>query len=610
MRRWIAAALLFVCIGGCASSTISRMPSPREMTLDEKIGQLFVYAGHGVFMNEQSQSYSALLHQVRDQHVGGLLWFVSNVYETAFLTRRLQQTAKIPLLVSADLEAGIGMRFEDTTFWPWNMAIAATGDPSLAEKAGRMVAREALELGINHIFAPVADVNNDPDNPVINVRSFGEDPNEVAKYVAAFVRGVQAEGVLATAKHFPGHGDTHTDSHRSLPILTVTRERMNEIELIPFRAAIAAGVDSIMIAHLAMPELDDTPLPGKRKRPKDSPYGHDASEITEDATIPASLSRKIVNDLLRKEMGYDGLVVTDALDMGGVIDHYEPGEAAVLAIEAGADQVVKSENTDAAIAGMKEAVRSGRLTEKRIDESVVRILRAKSRVKTPSPDLDRIFSSLDRPDHRAVAEQIAARAITLVREEAQALPVNRGAKMVELVVGDFAEAIPPVAALDRELRSRMHQAPERFLLDRNSDESDGAKVVEAAADAGLVLVAFTVRTRSGEGKVGVPDVARDVLEKLDSMGKPMIAVSFGNPYVLREVPFIRTYLAAYGIQPVMQVAAVRALFGETPITGRLPVTIPGLHPRGHGVEKKASRPPHVLRDRIEISEMRPLRPGN
>jgi len=586
------------------------MPTPQQMTLDEKIGQLFIYAGHGVFMNEQSQSYSALLHQVRDQHVGGLLWFVSNVYETAILTRHLQESAKIPLLVSADLEAGIGMRFEDTTFWPWNMATAATGDPSLAEKAGRMVAREALELGINHIFAPVADVNNDPDNPVINVRSFGEDPNEVAKYVAAFVRGVQAEGVLATAKHFPGHGDTHTDSHRSLPVLNVTRERMNEIELIPFRAAIAAGVESIMIAHLAIPALDDTPVPAKRTRQKDSPYGHDAAEIAEDATIPASLSKKIVNQLLRKELGYDGIVVTDALDMGGVTDHYDPGEAAVLAIEAGADQIAKSENTDAAIAGVREAVRSGRLTETRIDESVERILRAKSRVKKPRPDLDRIFTSLDRPDHRAVAEQIAARAITLVREAPQALPVNRDAKMVEIVIGDFAEAIPPVAALDRELRSRMRLAPTRFLLDRNSDDSDGAKVVEAAANADIVLVAFTVRVRSGQGKVGVPAVARDVLQKLDSLGRPMVAVSFGNPYLLREVPFIKTYLAAYGVQPVMQVAAVRALFGETPISGKLPVTIPGLHLRGHGVEKKASRPPHVLRERVEISELRPLRPGN
>lgn len=610
MKRWTAALLLFVCIGGCASSTISRMPTVQELTLDEKIGQLFVYAGHGVFMNEQSQSYSALLHQVRDQHVGGLLWFVSNVYETAFLTRRLQQTAKIPLLVSADLEAGIGMRFEDTTFWPWNMAIAATGDPSLAEKAGRMVAREALELGINHIFAPVADVNNDPDNPVINVRSFGEDPREVAKYVAAFIRGVQAEGVLATAKHFPGHGDTHTDSHRSLPVLKVTRERMNEIELIPFRAAIEAGVDSIMVAHLAMPALDDTPVPAKRNRPKDSPYGHDSFETAIDATIPASLSRKIVNDLLRKELGYDGLVVTDALDMGGVTDHYDPGEAAVLAIEAGADQVVKSENTDAAIDGVRAAVRSGRLTEKRIDESVARILRAKSRMKKASPDLERIFTSLDRPDHRAVAEQIAARAITLVREAPQALPINRESKMVEVVIGDFAEANPPVAALDRELRSRMHLPTERFVLDRNSDESDGARVVEAAANADVVLVAFTVRVRSGEGIVGVPEVAREVLEKLDSLGKPTVAVSFGNPYLLREVPFLKTYLAAYGIQPVMQVAAVRALFGETPISGKLPVTIPGLHPRGHGLERKAARPPHVVRERVEISEMRPLRPGN
>ncbi|HEX9160769.1 MAG TPA: glycoside hydrolase family 3 N-terminal domain-containing protein, partial [Thermoanaerobaculia bacterium] len=290
------------------------------MTFDEKVGQLFVYGAHGVFTNEHSAMYRELVRQVRENHVGGIIWFLSDVYETAWLTERLQREAKIPLLVSADLEAGIGMRFNDTTFWPSAMAVGATGDPKYAEELGRVTAREGRAIGINHILAPVADVNVDPDNPVINTRSFGEDPHEVARYVAAFVRGVQSEHVLATAKHFPGHGDTHVDSHRSLPVLDVTRQRLEEVELVPFRAAIDAGVAAVMIGHLSVPALDPTPVAVRdhAAAAAENPYGSTDQEIERDGSEPATVSHAIVTDLLRKEMHFDGLIVSDAFDMGGL----------------------------------------------------------------------------------------------------------------------------------------------------------------------------------------------------------------------------------------------------------------------------------------------------
>jgi beta-glucosidase-like glycosyl hydrolase len=226
-------------------------------------------------MSDSAARYREFLHQIRDNHVGGIIWFVSDVYETAFLTQKLQRESKIPLLVSADLEAGIGMRFNDTTFWPSAMAIAATGEPRFAEELGRIEAEEAKTIGINHILAPVCDVNVDADNPVINTRSFGEDPQDVARFVSAFIKGVQSENVLATAKHFPGHGDTHVDSHRSLPVLEVTRERMEKVELVPFRAAIDAGVASVMIGHLAVPSIDPTAAPVRDHvdQLEDNPYG-------------------------------------------------------------------------------------------------------------------------------------------------------------------------------------------------------------------------------------------------------------------------------------------------------------------------------------------------
>ena len=346
MRKLFALLLL----AGCASV-------PKPMTVDEKIGQLFVYAGHGIYLNEQSPEYRQLLHEVRDEHVGGIIWFVSDVYETAQLTKHLQAAAKTPLLISADLEAGIGMRFQDTTFWPWNMAVAATGDPKLAEEMGRITAREAKVIGINHVLAPVADVNVDPDNPVINTRSYGEDPQEVAKYVAAFVRGVQSEGVLATAKHFPGHGDTHVDSHRSMPVLEVTKDRLERVELVPFRAAIDAGVASIMIGHLSVPALDPTPAP-VREHLEINPYGVADTERERGGTEPASVSKPIITGLLRDAMHFDGLVVSDSFDMGGLVAHYDAGEAAIRAILAGQDMIMNSANTDAAIAAVKAAVLS------------------------------------------------------------------------------------------------------------------------------------------------------------------------------------------------------------------------------------------------------------
>jgi len=559
------------------------------MSLDEKIGQLFVFAGHGTFMNEGSAGYQRFLHQVRDNKVGGLLWFVSDVYETAWLNHKLQAEARTPLLISADLESGMGMRFPAVTFWPWPMAVAATGDPSWAEKEGQIVAREAKLLGINHIYAPVADVNNNAGNPVINARSFGEDPATVARFVAAFVRGVQSEGVLATVKHFPGHGDTETDSHRSLPVLKVDKARLDAIELLPFREAFAAGVGSVMTAHLSVPVLDGTPAPVREQRNAgENPYTRDLSEASPEATMPASLSSAITDRLLRQEMGFKGIVITDALDMGGLVDHFTPGEAAVRAIEAGADLLPKSPDTDDAIRGVREAVRTGRISEARIDRSVERILLAKSRVAPTPYDMNAIFRGLDPPSNRAVAQEIATRAVTLVREGAGALPIRAEARVVELVVSDFPEPGFALGDLDAALRARLRTPQLRFVLDRNSREEAAAPIIEAVRTADVVLVAFTVRVRSGEGKVGVPDIARRVLEQIASLKVPRVAVSFGTPYLLREVPSLETYIAAYGVQPVMQTAVARALFGESAISGRLPVTIPGLARVGDGIRKEAS----------------------
>lgn len=555
-----------------------------ELSTDEKIGQLFVPDAYGVYMSSSSYAYQRLERFVKERHVGGFVWFLSNVYENALLTKRLQAESRVPLFIASDLEAGMGMRFADTWYWPPAMAIAATGDTSLAEREGKQVALEAKSVGINWILAPVGDVNVAADNPVINTRSFGEDPNDVSRYVQAFIRGVHSEGLLATAKHFPGHGDTKTDSHRALPILEVTRERLERVELVPFRAAIEANVDSVMMGHLAVPALDPTPAPFVTAEQRDNRYSAGANEAPKNATLPATISKPMI-DLLRNDLHFQGLVVTDAFDMGGLTEHFDAGEAAVRAIEAGEDMILMPANADVAMDGVKKAVESGRIPMSRIDASVQRILDAKARVPFTVADTEVIFHTVDSEESRKIATEIATRAMTLVREENGVLPLTKSARVVVVGISDFAETTNPVAELDRELRKRLDTPPRSFTLDPRSSDADVTPIADAAKDADVVVLALAIRARSGAGQIAVPEIAQRAIQRLASGRAKQIAIAFGTPYLLREIPSVPTYICAYGPQPVLQIAAARALFGETKMSGKLPVTIPGFYDRGHGITR-------------------------
>jgi len=417
---------------------------------------------------------------------------------------------------------------------------------------------------------------------VINTRSFGEDPADVSRFVVSFIKGVQAEHVVATAKHFPGHGDTHVDSHRSLPILGVDRARLDRVELLPFRAAIDAGVRSIMIGHLAVPSLDDELVPVRLPGAGENPYGTAASEVPQNGTMPATTSKKIVGDLLRRDLKFDGLVVSDAMDMGGITEHFDAGEAAIRAIEAGQDQVLMSPNVDAAVAAVKAAVKSGRLSEARIDQSVRRILDAKAFAGAPVGTPEEIFSGIDTKEHRDLAANIARRSLTLVREQNGALPVKKNARVVIVTVSDFPETVSPLPDFEREMRKRVAAPPQTFLID--SRTSDAGPIAAATQNADVVVFALAVRARSGSGVLAAPEIARKLLAEI-APRVPTIAISFGTPYMLREIPTAGTYFCAYGVQPVMQLAAAHALFGEAPVSGKLPVTIPGLAPRGTGMTR-------------------------
>src|SRR5712664_4025807 len=337
----------------------------RKMTVDEKIGQLLFTTYHGSFTSTDAAAYQQILHDMNDLHVGGFINVThgsplgivkSQAYPTAVLNNQLQSKSKLPLLIGADFERGTAMRLDEGTSFPTAMALAAGGNLKDAYTMGKITALEARAVGVHWIYAPDADVNNNPGNPIINTRSFGENPERVAKFVGEFVRGVQENGGLATANHFPGHGDTAADSHIDLPVIRADRTRLDNLELVPFRAAISMQVDSIMTGHLNVPALEPDP------------------------NAPATLSHSILTDLLRKQLGYQGLIVTDAMDMGGITVRYAPGEAAVRAVVAGADALLMPPVPDAAFEALQAAVKSGRISKERLDASVRRILQAKARL--------------------------------------------------------------------------------------------------------------------------------------------------------------------------------------------------------------------------------------
>jgi len=565
-----------------------------RMSIEEKIGQLISVGINATFLNQDSDAYATLRHHIEDNKVGGIILFRGAVYESVILVNRMQQLAKYPLLISADLEAGAGMRFDDTVNFPWNMAVAATGNPNYARRQGEATGREARALGVQHIYAPVVDINNNAANPVINVRSYGEDPVEVGRFAAAFTEGAQRAGTIATAKHFPGHGDTAVDSHRGLPAINVSRERLNTVELVPFQAVVNAGVGSVMVGHIALPQIDSTvikPLPTEKKnKPLDTDEGGEIVE--EKATMPATMS-PVMGSILRKDLKFPGLIVTDALSMSGLTIYFTQEEAAVRAIEAGADQLLKPADVDAAFRGVREAVKSGRLREQRIEESARKILAAKydlglvAQRLAPIDTIDRAVSS---QDVTKLALEIAEHAITLVRDEDKLVPVRDlkpEARVVNIAItnGDDRTFIsnPFVSRMGRGGRKL-----DTIVLDERSSEQETQKALEMAKAADLVIASMYGRVRSGQARsVGLPDPGVRVLTTLVESKVKLLGISFGNPYLLQSFPGLRTYVVAYGDMPSLQQATARALLGEIDITGRLPISLPGLYPRGTGIQVKA-----------------------
>src|SRR5713226_1163885 len=548
----------------------------RSMTLDEKIGQLLFPTYHGTFTSTDSPAYQQMLHDVNDIHAGGFILVTrmtplgiekSQTYPTAVLSNQLQSKTKLPLLIGADFERGSAMRLDEGTSFPTQMAIAAGGDPRDAYTMGKITALEARQAGVQWIYAPVADVNNNPGNPIINTRSFGEDAARVSEFVSAYVRGVEENGALATGKHFPGHGDTAADSHIDLPVIRADRARLESLELLPFRAAIAAGDGRVMTGHLSVQAMEPDP------------------------NTPATLSHNILTDVLRKQLGFQGLVVTDAMDMGGITVRYAPGEAAVRAVVAGADCVLMPPVPDAAFEALQAAVKSGRIPKERLDASVRRILQAKARLGLNANrvvDVNAINKKLGSAEWQKEAQEISDRGLTLLRDNPHRLPLDGTKPSRALLLAFYADPEPyPGEDLERELRSRFDsvttlRADTRFV---------NASILKLPPPESydVAILALFVRVSDLKGNVDVPAEQAALAEQIYKTGKPVVTVGFGSPYLIERFPQAETWLAAFGISDVAQISVARALFGQIPVRGHLPVTVPGVNLKaGFGMELPAT----------------------
>ena len=572
-------ALVVVLLGACGRPSGLATPAPipsaaavgpetnvetllGELSVHDKIAQLVIPWIPGTYAAYDDDGFERAEAWVDSLHIGGVIVSIGSPLDVAAKLNRLQQRSRLPLLVGSDFEGGTSLRLNGGTLFPPNMGVGATGSDSAAYDLGRITALEGRAVGVQLAFAPVADVNNNPANPIINTRAFGEDPAEVGRMVAAEVRGLQDFGMLATAKHFPGHGDTGTDSHLALPVIPSSWARLDSVELVPFRAAIAAGVDVVMSAHIALPGIDS------------------------GLVRPGTVAHNILTGILRDSLGFRGMIVTDALNMAGVADAYG-AEAGVRAFLAGADLLLQPADPRAAIDAMERAVARGEITPERLDTSVRRVLEAKRALglfARRTVPLDSIPAVVGSAAFQADAAEMAARSIVMVKDSGGVIHGLARARPA-LTVVTYAEADNRTVgtALAAELWAQGFPVSLVRLWPASGPASYDS-VAAALRRTPVTLFATADRPVAGRGTIGLPAALTDLIART-AREQPTVLVSLGNPYVIGGLPEIGSYLIGWRSNAVTERAVARALTGAAPITGRLPIGIPPSYPRGWGLQR-------------------------
>src|SRR6266568_2025802 len=576
-HRLLVVAAVAGCAGSHAVGRLAPVPRPSSrvpvdsvlagLTVRQSVAQLVTPWLSGSYTSLDDSLFQVAVRWVDSLEIGGLIVSVGSPFDIAAKLNALQRRSRLPLLVSADLEWGAGMRLVGATAFPHIMAVGATRDPRDAHTIGAAAAVEGRAVGIHVNFAPDADVNNNPANPIINVRSFGEDPRAVSRLVQEYVRGLHEHGMLATLKHFPGHGDTQTDSHIGLPVIGAGYPRLDSLELLPFRAGIAADADVVMSAHIAFPALTGSDDPG-------------------------TLSAAVLTGLLRDSLHFQGLVVTDALMMGAIVAKYGAGEATVRAFLAGSDLLLMPADPDSAVNAMVAAVEAGRITRERLDQSVRRVLEVKRRLglfERRTVPLDSIMRVVGSKPLQDAANDVAARALTLVRDAGGRLHALR-AKPSRLTLIAYADEMN--GAVGQYLTDLLRQGGDTVEYFRLWPMSgtlsyDSARAVIARTPA-TVFVA-NVRPLAGRGTIALPDSLAQLITATDAT-RPTVLVSLGSPYLLNQTPAVKSYLIAWSGVRASERAVALALLGRVPIMGHLPIRLPPEYSVGWGVLIPDARP--------------------
>ncbi len=550
----------------------------RSLSPRERVAQLIMPWVPGEYAAVGSPEYEEVRRWVQDDKVGGLVLSIGLPLSYAAKLNHMQRIARVPLLIASDMENGTGMRLGGSyalpsllpqgggTVFPPVMALGATGSEELAYSLGKVLGAEARAVGVHLVFGPVLDVNANALNPVINVRSFGENPGLVSKLADAYIRGARENGLMTTGKHFPGHGDTETDSHIGLPLIRGTKAHLDSVDLPPFRAAVGNGIDAIMTAHIAV------------------------TGVLGDSAPPATLSPYFMTDVLRKEMKFDGLLVTDAMTMGGVANRYGATEPLVLALQAGADILLMPHSVTEAINTVTAAVQSGRLTQARIDESVRRILRLKAQAGLRTGrlvDLNAVDTIVNVPARSSVANEVAEKSITLARDERSLVPLSKSAKKILAITYSDPGDLIAGRIFNQELRGAgFNVIPVPVDSRTTPAELDAVKAQADSAD--IIVASAYVFPRESRGTIGAEGGYPALISQLAAAKKNVIAISFGNPYLVSAYPTVPAYMLAWGGAPVSQRAAAAALLGKAPISGRLPISIPPWFKAGDGLDRAAS----------------------
>ncbi len=568
----IPGLLITLILYTCAAPTVNVDASPwavktlKKLTLRQKIAQMLVYHMNLDYRYANEKRWNEIQDIISADGMGSVLVWGGDATASLSILNDMQNQSELPILVQADLEYGLRGRFDVGTEIPWPMALAATGDPDLAYEAGRITAQEGRALGIHLALAPVVDVNNNPNNPIINRRAFSEEPDQVSRYATRFVEGLQKHGMLATAKHFPGHGDTQTDSHSRLAKIPDDSTRLWSIELKPFQAMIDAGVDVVMSGHL------------------------DAGEYQMEPGIPSSLSPFWLQDILRTRMGFKGVVITDAMAMGGIVNKFSDRYALIQTIKAGSDMIIQNYDYKGSIDFIEEAVHDGLLSEARIDESVLRILTLKSKIgldKHKLTSLSAMHKHLSTEENVAASKTIMRKAVTLVRDSLDMIPLKdtRDDTIFVIDVKDYSND-HDLSTIRAYLNSALPHV-QSYVVDNTDSQDYYATVLSSIPDSSRVIVNVFSSIRMNKNRVALNEKQSDFIQSIHAKTPNILINSLGSPYLIDAVPDVPAYMVCFSAQREMQRALAKAILGQNNISGTLPISIPNVASRGAGNKRSA-----------------------